>query len=93
MEAEAVKERMIEALHHPPQDEVKCVTLDRGREFARHEEVTKAMPQVKFCFPPLHSPWERGTKENTNGLIRECLPKGYDTADLSDQQIQHIFFL
>lgn len=92
MEAEAVKERMIEALRHLPQDKVKSVTPDRGREFARHEEVTKALPQVKFYFPPPHSPWARGTNENTNGLIREFLPKGYDMTHVSDQQIQQIFF-
>ncbi len=65
-EAEAVKERMVEALSQLPQDKVKSVTPDRGREFARHGEVTKALPQVEFYFPAPHSPWERGTNENTN---------------------------
>ena len=92
-EAEAIKGRMIEALSDLPQDKVKSVTPDRGREFARHQEVTKALPQVEFYFPPPYSPWERGTNENTNGLIREFLPKGYDMADVSDKQIEHILFL
>ena len=92
-EAEAVKEKMIEALSRLPQDKVKSVTPDRGREFARHQEVTKALPQVEFYFPAPYSPWERGTNENTNGLIREFLPKGYDMANASDKQIEQMLFL
>ena len=92
-EAEAVKEKMIEALSRLPQDKVKSVTPDRGREFARHQEVTKALPQVEFYFPQPYSPWERGTNENTNGLIREFLPKGYDIANASDEQIEQMLLL
>ena len=92
-EAEAVKKRMIEALSRLPQEKVKSVTPDRGREFARHQEVTKALPQVEFYFPAPYSPWERGTNENTNGLIREFLPKGYDMANASDKQIEQMLFL
>ena len=92
-EAEAVKEKMIEALSRLPQDKVKSVTPDRGREFARHQEVTKALPQVEFYFPRPYSPWERGTNENTNGLIREFLPKGYDIANASDEQIEQMLLL
>ncbi len=92
-EAEAIKDRMIKALSHLPQDKVKSVTPDRGREFARHGEVTEALPQVEFYFPVPYSPWERGTNENTNGLIREFLPKGYDIANVSDKQVEQMLFL
>ena len=48
-----------------------------GKEFAKHKEVTQEL-KVEFYFPKPHHPWQRGSNENTNGLIREYLPKGQD---------------
>ncbi|WP_291525521.1 IS30 family transposase [Branchiibius sp. NY16-3462-2] len=64
----------------------KTVTWDQGAEMARHAEFTLATNcQVFFCDP--HSPWQRGSNENTNGLIRDFYPKSTDFAAVSDEQI------
>ncbi len=82
--SECVRKAMIEALSG---QSLCSITPDRGKEFARHAEVTKAL-NVEFYFPPPHHPWERGTNENTNGLLREYFPKGQDLTDISDEYLQ-----
>lgn len=54
---------------------VRSITLDQGKEFAEHFEVTRRLPHVKFYFAHPSSPWERGLNENTNGLLRQYVPK------------------
>lgn len=67
----------------------KTLTTDQGFEFAAHRELAaQAAVQVYFCHP--HSPWERGTCENTNGLLRQFFPKGSDFAKISARQLQHV---
>ena len=53
---------------------MKTITPDRGKEFSKHSEVTEQLHIPFYCQDP-HAPWQRGTNENTNGLIREYLPK------------------
>ena len=63
------------------------LTLDNGSEFAKHREFAKAL-EIKVYFADPHSPWQRGTNENTNGLLRFFFPKGYDFSLVSDEKLQ-----
>ena len=81
-----VETAMIEALRGQA---LQSITPDRGREFQLHVNITKELG-VEFYFPPPHQPWARGTNENTNGLLREYFPKGYDFNKLGDKDLQAV---
>ena len=66
----------------------KTITPDRGKEFSRHEEISKALKDVQFYFPEPHQPWKRGTNENTNGLLREYFPKKQDLTEIKPSLIR-----
>lgn len=73
----------------PYKDQVKTLTVDNGKEFAGHESIAKKGSfDVYFCNP--YSSWERGTNENTNGLIRQFFPKKQDFKDVSDEMIKQV---
>ncbi len=65
------------------------LTVDNGKEFASHESVAKAL-RIKVYFADPYSAWQRGLNENTNGLIRQYVPKGSDVRTLTDEQVRHI---
>jgi len=72
-----------------PQPLRKSMTYDQGREMARHEPLSSQLKlQVYFADP--HSPWQRGTNENTNGLLRQYLPKNVDLACFSQRELNVI---
>ena len=84
--AEAVKNATIEAVAFLPEKLRRTLTWDRGTEMAAHAEITRQTGlAVFFCDP--HSPWQRGTNENTNGLLRQYFPKGTDLSRYNPEQL------
>ena len=73
--AEEVVEVICRLLRGLPEEYVRSLTLDRGTEFAEHRQITKALPSLQVYFTHPMSPWERGTNENLNGLLRQYIPK------------------
>lgn len=69
------------------------VTPDRGKEFASHADMTRRPggTQLYLCRP--HSPWQKGTVENTNGLIGEFFPKGTDSSKADGERVREVFAL
>jgi IS30 family transposase len=86
--AEAVEQVIISLMELLPRRNY-TLTVDNGKEFASHESVVDAL-QIKVYFADPYSAWQRGLNENTNGLIRQYVPKGSDVRTLTDEQIQHI---
>ena len=79
-----VIEAMVKMLALLPEE---TVTPDRGKEFTKHQDLTDKL-KVEVYFPDPHAPWQRGTNENTNGLLREYFPKGSDLTFIDEHTIQ-----
>lgn len=84
-----VVSRTMTKLLKPYQSRVHTITSDNGKEFAGHEKVARAL-RVDFYFAHPYASWERGTNENTNGLIRQYFPKGMDFTSITQQEISHV---
>lgn len=80
---------VIHALEDMPTSWVKTITFDNGTEFAHHEEMSKVLP-VNIYFADPYSSYQRGTNENTNGLIRRYLPKKSSFRNLTKERLDQI---
>ncbi len=88
-DSETVVKALIKHARKLPQELYKSLTWDRGTEMHDHKRFTLATDiQVYFCDP--QNPWQRGSNENTNGLLRQYLPKGIDISDLSQARLNAI---
>jgi len=79
-------EKVMKQLLRPVKDRVHTITSDNGKEFANHESIAKDL-ECGFYFAHAYSSWERGTNENTNGLIRQYFPKDRDFRTITDDEL------
>lgn len=87
--AEETKEAVVSRLKTLKEQFRKTLTLDNGSENADYQEITNNLKTICYFAHPYHS-WERGTNENTNGLIRWYFPKGTDFATIADERIEDV---
>ena len=88
-DTETVVNALVKNARKLPQELYKSLTWDRGKEMAGHKQFTLATDiQVFFCDP--QNPWQRGTNENTNGLLRQYLPKGIDVSTYSQAKLNAV---
>jgi IS30 family transposase len=87
--AEAVRDGLIATISTLPAHLRGSLTWDQGAEMARHKQFSLATDMaVYFCDPA--SPWQRGTNENTNGLLRQYFPKGTDLSAYGPEDLEHV---
>jgi IS30 family transposase len=88
-DTESVVNALIANARKLPQELYKSLTWDRGKELADHKRFTlDTHIQVYFCDP--HQPWQRGSNENTNGLLRQYFPKGLDLSTYSQENLDEV---
>lgn len=87
--SDTVVDALIKVARKLPHELSKSITWDRGSEMSNHKRFTLATDiQVYFCDP--QNPWQRGTNENTNGLLRQYFPKGLDLSTFTQAQLNKV---
>jgi IS30 family transposase len=88
-DTETVVNALIKNARRLPKQLYQSLTWDRGKEMAAHRRFTLATDiQVYFCDP--HHPWQRGSNENTNGLLRQYFPKGISLSNVSQAKLDAV---
>jgi IS30 family transposase len=89
MRAELLTSRMLTRLKRLPKEKRKTLTLDNGPEFSDWERFEEKSGMTVYFAYPYHS-WERGTNENTNGLLRQYFPKSYDFNLITPEELARV---
>lgn len=84
--SDSVRDVLITLMRHVPPDLRRSLTWDQGWEISQHEQITAATG-MPIHFPDPHSPWQRGTNENTNRLLRDYFPKRTDLSVHSQRML------
>ena len=87
--ASAALEGFSRVLNGVPESMRKTLTYDQGKEMSEHKQLTERTG-VAIYFADPHSPWQRGSNENTNGLLRQYLPKGTDLSGYNQDELNAI---
>ena len=88
-DARSAREGFTKKLRHGPALLRKTLTYDRGKEMAEHEQLAQQLA-IHIFFADPYSPWQRGTNENTKGLLRQYLPKGTDVSGYTQHELNAI---
>ena len=88
-DARSAREGFTKTLRHVPALLRQTLTYDRGKEMAEHERLAERLA-IRIFFADPYSPWQRGTNENTNGLLRQYLPKGTDLSGYTQRELNAI---
>jgi IS30 family transposase len=88
-DATSARKGFTKKLRHVPTLLRKTLTYDRGKEMAEHAQLAQRLA-IQIFFADPYSPWQRGTNENTNGLLRQYLPKGTDLSGYTQRELNAI---
>ncbi len=88
-DATSARQGLTKKLPHVPAALRKTLTYDRGKKMAEHEQLAQRLA-IQIFFAEPYSPWQRGTNENTNGLLRQYLPKGTDLSGYTQRELNAI---